>query len=78
MRFVENFLHRQQLDDPPRSLVERGAFLLGVFGITEGDEKAAVAALDLLARAACAGGELLHDDIEIHAPASLARRIFLE
>ncbi len=44
MRLIQNFLHRQQLDDPPRSFVKRSALLLGVFGVAEADEEAALAA----------------------------------
>ena len=42
--FVKNLLHGQQLDDPPRPPVERRALLLGVAGVAEGDEEAALAA----------------------------------
>ena len=38
---VEDFLHGDELDDAPALLVERGALLLGVGGVAEGDEEAA-------------------------------------
>jgi len=43
---VQDLLHGQQLDDPPRgALVERRALLFGVVGVAEGDEEAALAAV---------------------------------
>jgi hypothetical protein len=38
---VQYFLYGQQLDEPSRSFVKRGAFLFGVAGVAEGDEEAA-------------------------------------
>ncbi len=43
MLLVEDFLHGDELDDPPALLVERRALLLGVGGVAEGDEEAALA-----------------------------------
>ena len=44
MLLVQNLLHGQQLDDSTRPPVERRALLLGVAGVAEGDEEAALAA----------------------------------
>jgi hypothetical protein len=44
MLLIQNLLYGQELDDSTRSLVERGAFLFGVFGVAEADEEAALAA----------------------------------
>ena len=42
MLLVEDLLHGQQLDDPTRSPVERGALLLRVPAVAEGDEEASL------------------------------------
>ena len=53
---VEDFLHGQKLDDSTGSIVERGAFLLGVLRVTKRDEEAALAAaMDLSAGDALTG-----------------------
>jgi len=44
MLFIKNFPYGRELDDSVGSFVEYGAFLLGVFGVAEGDEEAALSA----------------------------------
>ena len=44
MLLVQNLLHGEELYDSARSLVECGAFLLGVFGVAEAYEETALAA----------------------------------
>ena len=44
MLLIQNLLHRQQLDDSTRSLMECSAFGFGVFGVAEADEETALAA----------------------------------
>jgi len=44
---VQYFPHAQPLKDPARTLVERGAFLLGVLGIAERHEAPALPVIGL-------------------------------
>jgi hypothetical protein len=39
--FVEDLLHGQELDDPPRALMVRRAFLLGIAAVAEGGREKA-------------------------------------
>src|SRR5438270_11958757 len=52
---VEDLLHGQELDDAAGALEEGAALVLGVLGVAEGDEEAALAAAVALA---------LHDGLE--------------